>query len=90
MGDLLEARQSSIDAFYRHFGPCCAGCDWWHSINSVAGECRRGPPVAEGDRCALLGIESASIGIGSGHVMTPRHHVCGEFKDTYDWADHHG
>jgi hypothetical protein len=33
----------------------------------------------------MLGTESSSLQHAAGHVMTPREHVCGEFKDDFDW-----
>lgn len=30
----------------------------------------------------MLGMEAVSLRIGAGHVMTPRGHYCGEFRDT--------
>ncbi|GAB6842312.1 hypothetical protein HNR00_003521 [Methylorubrum rhodinum] len=79
-------RQELLDSFYHQHGPCCAGCDWWRSLNSMAGECHAGPMVAGVDRTAPLNIHGASRAIGAGHVMTLREHVCGAFKDEFDWA----
>ncbi|GEP11703.1 hypothetical protein MMMDOFMJ_1706 [Methylobacterium gnaphalii] len=79
-------RQASLDTYYFARGPCCAGCDWWRAHNSRAGECHRTRMVAGVDRSAPLGIEGASLRIGAGHVMTPRDHVCGEFRDEFDWS----
>lgn len=77
-----------IDKFYLDHGkPCCAGCDWWRPHNAVAGECTRSAPVSGDQRAAMLGIENCSLSIGAGHVMTERDHSCGEFIDTYDWAE---
>lgn len=82
----MSDRQELIDRFYWEFGPCCAGCDWWQHMNSSVGECTRSAPVASGDRIAMLGTEGASIDPGAGHIMTPRDHRCGEFRDTFDWS----
>lgn len=79
--------QEAVDRFYWAQGtPCCAGCDWWRHLNSVAGECLRSPPVAEAERWALLEVSAASIATGAGHVVTPREHACGEFRDSFDWS----
>ena len=78
----MSKRQSIIDRFYATHGPCCAGCDWWRHFNSVAGECIRTEPVCGEQRFSMLGIESPSLRPGTGHIVTPREHVCGEFKDT--------
>lgn len=82
MGD---ERQEVLDTFYHQHGPCCAGCDWWRSLNSRAGECRRTAMIPGADRSAPLGIVGASLALGAGHAMTPREHACGEFKDGFDW-----
>lgn len=79
------SRQELLDAFYWRTGPCCAGCDWWRHLNSVAGECSKNAPVASGDRIAMLGIRSPSIDPGAGHILTWRHHRCGDFSDSFDW-----
>lgn len=79
---VVKSRQAIIDEFYRQHGPCCAGCDWWRWVGTVAGECIRSAPVSGAERIAMLGISYASIELGAGHVMTLRDHVCGEFVDT--------
>jgi len=76
-----DRTQTNVDAFHAANGPCCAGCDWWRWHNSLVGECIKSAPVAGVERFAMLGIESSSLAPGVGHVMTPREHVCGEFKD---------
>lgn len=82
----IDARQEMLDEFYHQNGPCCAGCDWWHSFNSRAGECHRTVMIPGADRGAPLGVTGSSLAIGAGHVMTRREHVCGEFKDKFDWS----
>lgn len=83
----MSERQEVLDRFYHSHGPCCAGCDWWRSLNAVAGECtRKAPTGARKDRIALLRMSNSSLSTGSGHVLTPRTHVCGEFKDEFDWS----
>lgn len=78
---LHDHTQAIVDSFYKANGPCCAGCDWWRWRNSLVGECIRTEPVAGEQRFAMLGVESSSLSPGAGHIMTPRAHVCGEFKD---------
>jgi hypothetical protein len=34
----------------------------------------------------MLGIQGASVNASAGHIMTPRQHRCGEFRDTFDWS----
>lgn len=31
----------------------------------------------------MIGIDAP---IGAGHIMTPREHHCGDFKDEFDWS----
>lgn len=33
----------------------------------------------------MCGISSNSAPSSAGHVMTPREHHCGDFKDEFDW-----
>lgn len=81
----IDKRQRNIDTFYMQKGKCCAGCDHWRHSNSIAGECTKSAPVSGDQRWEMLGIESASLTTGAGHVATPRENVCGEFVDTFDW-----
>ena len=74
--------QAIVDKFYLDNGPCCAGCDWWRWHNSAAGECIKTAPVSGAERLAMLGMAGISCAVGAGHIMTPREHYCGEFKDT--------
>lgn len=78
--------QAFVDAFYHTHGKCCAGCDWWRYINSSVGECTRSAPVSGGERVGMLGMTGCSLKLGAGHVLTRRDHVCGDFKDEYDWS----
>lgn len=34
----------------------------------------------------MLGMEGCSIALPAGHVLTLRDHVCGDFKDDFDWS----
>ena len=81
----LPDAQELADRWYMAHGPCCAGCDWWHLHNSLVGECRRSAPVPAEQRVAMLGIHGNSFPLAAGHVMTPRDHHCGDFKDDFDW-----
>lgn len=81
-----DHKQELLDAFYAQHGPCCAGCDWWHCINSLVGECHRSAPVSGIERVSMLGINRASILPEAGHIMTRREHHCGDFIDTFDWS----
>lgn len=77
--------QELADRWYARHGPCCAGCDWWHQHNSIVGECHRSPPVPAGQRVGMLGVHGTTYPLTAGHVMTPREHHCGDFKDDFDW-----
>ncbi|MGX7706365.1 hypothetical protein [Methylobacterium sp. Gmos1] len=81
-----DTRQEILDTFYHQQGPCCAGCDWWHSISTLVGECHRSAMVSGHDRMIALGIDYSSLAFGAGHVVTKREHVCGDFKDEFDWT----
>ena len=77
--------QSFVDEFYKENGPCCAGCDWWRYHNSLVGECIKSAPVSGKERVSMLGIENTSMTPNSGHIITKRNHLCGDFIDTYEW-----
>jgi len=80
-------RQEFLDRFYFEHGKCCAGCDWWRSMNSRAGDCTKSRPVSAKQRWGMLGIENISmLKAQAGHVVTPHDHVCGDFKDEFDWS----
>lgn len=81
-----EQVQLIADRFYTQHGPCCAGCDWWASFNSAVGECRRSAPVPGEQRTAMMRLKFISAPIEAGHVITPREHHCGDFKDDFDWS----
>ena len=77
----MRSAKQCIDQFYKDNGPCCAGCDYWRWHNSLIGECTKTAPVAGSERYSMLGIRNASCEIESGHIITDRADVCGEFKD---------
>ena len=83
---MATERQGILDRYYFQHGPCCAGCDWWRHLNSLVGECTRSAPVSGQERAAALGIENISRGFAAGHVITYRDHLCGDFKDEFDWS----
>lgn len=78
--------QEFLDQFYFSHGPCCAGCDWWHHHNSKAGDCFKSAPVSGAERFDMLGTHAVSMRLRAGHVITAREHVCGDFKDDFDWS----
>lgn len=79
-------RQEVVDRFYAGHGPCCAGCDWWHHITNTVGECRKSAPVRGDQRYAMIGVHVLSTQPSPGHILTPREHHCGDFKDEFDWS----
>ena len=79
---MTTRQQAIVDAFYERHGPRCAGCDWWRWHNTLVGECIKTVPVSGSERYALLKITSSSLPLEVGHIMTPREHYCGEFRDT--------
>lgn len=81
----MASASENADRYYMAHGACCAGCDWWSQLNSVAGECRRTAPVPGEQRTAMLGMRNVSLPLVAGHVMTLREHHCGDFKDEFDW-----
>lgn len=82
----MQELQEHLDRFYWRNGPCCAGCDWWRAISSMVGDCTRSAPVSGQERMAVLGFSQSFPPIAAGHVVTKREHVCGEFKDEFDWS----
>jgi len=78
---VIDIKQLEINRYADKHNPCCAGCDWWRWHNPVVGDCTKSAPVSGGERFALLGITWTSLPPEAGHVMTPRHHKCGDFKD---------
>ena len=82
----MDGLQEHIDTFYFKNGKCCAGCDWWTAVNSKAGECTKSAPMSGEQRLAMLGISRCSLPLAAGHALTKNDHVCGAFKDEFDWA----
>jgi hypothetical protein len=58
---------------------------WLVSYRSRRWSRERGADV-ERNRASLLNIEWSTMPPAAGHVMTPRDHLCGEFKDSFDWS----
>jgi hypothetical protein len=82
----MSTRQEILDRFYWEHGHCCAGCDWWRSISALVGDCTKSAPVSSEERSSMLGIYPSWPPIPAGHVVTPREHTCGDFKDNFDWS----
>ena len=82
----MADRQEHLDRFYFERGPCCAGCDWWEHLSSLVGNCTRSKPVSSAERWGVVGIANSSLRPEAGHIITKRDHVCGDFKDEFDWS----
>lgn len=89
MVETLDRTQEAADRFYVANGPCCAGCDWWHHIGSLIGECHRSAPVSAEERYSVVRMDWNSFRLrakDAGHILTNREHHCGDFKDDFDWS----
>lgn len=78
--------QERCDCFYWKHGRCCAGCDHWSSEAGDIGECMSAPPVSGVDVLRSLGIDWCTYTPPPGQPFTKRDHVCGAFKDEFDWS----
>jgi hypothetical protein len=86
MTEGITALQEFLDRLYFEHGPCCAGCDWWRSMSTQVGDCTKSAPVDGHTRWEMLGIEKCSLKPLPGHIVTACDHVCGSFKDEFDWT----
>jgi hypothetical protein len=82
---MAKSKQQFIDDFYKNHGDCCAGCDFWKWHNSHLGDCTKSAPVCGQERHSMLDIESCSMPLEAGHILTKRDHLCGDFIDTNEW-----
>ena len=85
---LTTKTQEAVDRFYVAHGPCCAGCDWWSHIGSLIGECRKSAPVSAEQRYSMVRMDwhtARFMEPDAGHILTNREHLCGDFKDGFDW-----
>lgn len=78
--------QERCDAFYWKHGKCCAGCDHWNSEAGDIGECMDASPMSGEQIIKSLGIRFCSYIPAPGQPYTRRDHVCGQFKDEFDWS----
>ncbi|NBU79778.1 MAG: hypothetical protein EBS50_12030 [Sphingomonadaceae bacterium] len=78
--------QEKLDRLYWKTGKCCAGCDHWASDQGFSGACTAAPPVSGWDVLRSAGIDWASYVPAPGHPFTHATHVCGAFKDDFDWS----
>ncbi len=77
--------QERCDTRYWKDGRCCAGCDHWASEGGDIGECGAAPLVSGTDVIRSLGISWSSYTPPPGQPYTQADHVCGAFKDDFDW-----
>ena len=78
--------QEKLDRHYWAHGRSCAGCDHWSSDSSLIGECMSAPPVSGADVLRSLGITFSTYTPAPGQPYTTHDHVCGAFKDDFDWT----
>ena len=78
--------QARCDKFYWQNGRCCAGCDHWSSDAGDIGICTSAPPVSGMEVMRSLGISWSTYTPPPGRPFTRRDHVCGAFKDDFDWS----
>lgn len=84
--DFQRWYQEECDKFYWKHGRCCAGCDHWSSDKGWSGECGAAPPVSGSQVMRSMGIDWSSYTPAPGRPWTSRDHVCGAFKDDFDWS----
>ncbi len=84
--DFERRYQERCDSFYWKHGRCCAGCDHWSSEMGDIGECMSAPPVSGVDVVRSLGIDWCTYTPPPGQPFTKHDHVCGAFKDEFDWS----
>lgn len=84
--DFAQWYQERCDRFYWKHGRCCAGCDHWASEAGDIGECTSAPPVSGADVLRSLGIDWCTYTPPPGQPFTSHDHVCGAFKDDFDWS----
>ena len=78
--------QAKCDTLYWEIGKCCAGCDHWSSDGAMQGECSAAG-IMSGEQVMLsMGIPFSSLQIEPGFPFTKSTHVCGLFRDDFDWS----
>lgn len=78
--------QERCDSFYWKHGRCCAGCDHWASEQGYIGVCTDAPIMPGADVLRSCGIDWSSYVPPPGQPFTRHDHVCGAFKDDFDWS----
>jgi hypothetical protein len=82
-----EARyQATCDRLYWSKGRCCAGCDHWSSYAGLSGQCSAAGIMSGADVMRSLGFTFWSYEPAPDFPYTRAEHVCGLFKDEFDWS----
>lgn len=78
--------QKECDSLYWKIGKCCAGCDHWASEGGWSGECDANGIMSGRDVAKSIGMLASSYIPDPGFPYTRADHVCGLFKDDFDWS----
>lgn len=78
--------QEVCDTLYWKTGRCCAGCDNWASYAGLTGQCSAAGIMSGADVMRSLGFTFWSYEPEPGFPYTKASHVCGLFKDDFDWS----
>jgi len=78
--------QAKCDTLYWSIGKCCAGCDHWHSDDSMQGQCLAAGIMSGDQVMRSMGIAFSSYPFNPGYPYTESTHVCGLFRDDFNWA----
>lgn len=82
-----EARyQETCDRLYWSRGKCCAGCDHWISDAGLTGQCAAAGIMSGADVMRSIGVTFSSYTPEPGFPYTRAEHVCGLFRDDFDWS----
>lgn len=82
-----EAKYQEIcDRLYWKHGKCCAGCDHWSSHAGLTGECTAAGIMSGAEVMRSMGFTFCSHMPEPGFPHTRGKHVCGMFKDDFDWS----
>lgn len=85
--DEWEAKYQSIcDRLYWKIGKCCAGCDHWQSDAGLTGQCLAAGIVSGAEVIRSMGFTFSSYIPAPGFPHTKGNHVCGMFRDDFDWS----
>ena len=80
-----EDYQEKCDRIYWEEGPCCAGCDHWHSDKGLTGQCDANGLIPGADVMRSMGATFSSYTPPPGFPYTNSDFHCGKFKDEFEW-----